>query len=321
MNILISCVGRQVQLVDWFAQALGGKGQVFVADADSRALAMATHAPRLVSPSISDSAFPDWMLTACAEHEIRLLLSLLVDELVPLVPLRDCLAQIGCRLVAAPASSVEISRDKFRTAAFCKALGLRHPRTWCGAAIRGATDVPFPLLAKARFGRGGRGQRQVENFAALQALLQTVPDLSGWLFQERLEGVEYGLDIVNDLDGRHAATLVRRKYRMRNGETDMAQTVEDSALAGIGAAVGTALSHQGPLDADVIRTEDGDHVLDMNLRFGGGYAFSHMAGANVPAAMVQWALGRQLDTSWLKANAGIVGARSSVITPVCVGYP
>jgi carbamoyl-phosphate synthase large subunit len=43
----------------------------------------------------------------------------------------------------------------------------------------------------------------------------------------------------------------------------------------------------------------------MNPRFGGGYPFSHVAGANLPAALIAWVKGETPDTSWLKVNKGV----------------
>ena len=45
------------------------------------------------------------------------------------------------------------------------------------------------------------------------------------LIQERIAGDEYGFDVVNDLRGRYVTTLVRRKLRMRAGQTDRAEAV------------------------------------------------------------------------------------------------
>ena len=46
----------------------------------------------------------------------------------------------------------------------------------------------------------------------------------------------------------------------------------------------------GNLDMDVLLTREGyAYIIDMNARFGGGYPYSHMAGVDLPAALVAWA--------------------------------
>ena len=100
------------------------------------------------------------------------------------------------------------------------------------------------------------------------------------LIQELIIGEEYSLDVVNDLDGRHVATFARCKLAMRAGETDRAVTVDREELHRLGAAIGGQLGHAGNLDCDVLAAQDRMYVLDLNPRFGGGYPFSHAAGAN-----------------------------------------
>ena len=136
------------------------------------------------------------------------------------------------------------------------------------------------------------------------------------LIQEVIRGTEYGLDIVNDLDGKNACVLARRKLRMRSGETDRAVTVTDEALATLGMVIGSRLGHIGNMDCDVITNDTGCYVIDMNPRFGGGYPFSHMAGANVPAALMCWSLGIRPDPTWLRVVPDMAGAKCDRVVKI-----
>ena len=58
--------------------------------------------------------------------------------------------------------------------------------------------------------------------------------LGVFLFQEKLTGEEYGLDVMNDLDGNNVGVSVKRKLAMRSGETDKAVTVDSAEIRKIG---------------------------------------------------------------------------------------
>ena len=64
-----------------------------------------------------------------------------------------------------------------------------------------------------------------------------------------------------------------------------------------GFRIGEALGHICNLDCDIFESGGRFYLLEMNPRFGGGYPFSHMAGANYPAAIVAWLEGRDFDFS------------------------
>jgi carbamoyl-phosphate synthase large subunit len=129
------------------------------------------------------------------------------------------------------------------------------------------------------------------------------------MVQEALVGDEYGLDIVNDLDGAYVTTFVKRKLRMRAGQTDRAITVDDPRLAAVGELIGRRLSHRGILDCDAFVDRQGVCVIDLNPRLGGGYPYSHLAGADLPAALIAWAEGRTPDQRWLRVRPDVTTAR------------
>ena len=78
---------------------------------------------------------------------------------------------------------------------------------------------------------------------------------------------------------------------MRAGETDKACLRKHDALEQIGWRIGHELGHIGNLDADIFVNDRGAYLLEMNPRFGGGYPFSHMAGARHPEMILAWVEG------------------------------
>jgi len=50
----------------------------------------------------------------------------------------------------------------------------------------------------------------------------------------------------------------------------------------------------------------------INPRIGGGYPFSHIAGANLPAALIAWANGQQPDAAWFRIGPNVA---ASDLTP------
>ena len=108
---------------------------------------------------------------------------------------------------------------------------------------------------------------------------------------------------------------------MRSGETDCAKVLEDEKIAAVGTAVGEALGHIGNLDMDVFVTEDDIYVLERNARFGGGYPFSHLAGVNLPKAIVKWLKGEPLEQELVVKKPGILAQKDITMIDItdCVG--
>ncbi|WP_418606136.1 hypothetical protein [Georgenia sp. SUBG003] len=104
-------------------------------------------------------------------------------------------------------------------------------------------------------------------------------------------------------------TLARRKLRMRDGQTDRAVTVDPAPFAPVVARLGAALRPAGLVDLDIVRTRDGvPWVLDVNPRFGGGYPFSHVAGATRPRSCSPRRWGAP-DPALLDYEIGVVAER------------
>ncbi len=328
MNVLLTCAGRRNDLVGFFRDALGTRGQVIACDSNSSAPALMEADQAIITPAVDRPGYFDAIESICREKTIRLLLSVNDLELGGLAEHAPRFRAFGTIPVISSPEAVACCLDKLATGHWLQKCGIAAPETYCSVAearaalARGA--LQYPLLIKPRWGTASMGVEIVESHRELELayewgklqvrrtilarLSQSDPELC-LLIQERLQGEEYGLDVVNDLSGRHVATLMRRKLAMRAGSTDRAVTVYDPNLVRIGTILGQQLAHIGSVDCDVMVTEKGCFVLDVNPRLGGGYPFSHLAGANLPAAFIAWANGKEPDPVWLRPRSGIMSAK------------
>jgi len=328
MNVMLTCAGRRNYLVRFFQEALRGRGQVFAADACADAPALRQADKSLILPPLNQTAYIDTLLSLCQRHSVLLLIPLNDLELPLLARHSARFREVGTIPVISSPEVVDMCSDKWRTSKFLKASDLEAPNTYLSlgdareALARG--DITFPLVVKPRWGTASIGieysdddeELKLDYTLAKKRLPRTLlREINGTdperciLVQERLCGQEYGLDIVNDLEGHYVCTFVKRKLAMRAGETDRAMTVRSDWLEGIGEVIGRRLGHIGVLDCDAIVTKDSCYVLDMNPRFGGGYPFSHIAGANLPAVLIAWANREQPDAHWLRVEPNIMASK------------
>jgi carbamoyl-phosphate synthase large subunit len=327
-NVMLTCAGRRNYLVKFFQEALRGRGQVFAADASPEAPALRDADESFIVPVLRDPAYIDALLTICEQHCVRLLISPDDFELQILARNRNRFLQVGTIAVVSSPEIADKCLDKWESLKFLKACNLDVPATYLSltdvrkALARG--DITFPLVIKPRWGTTSIGieypddaeELELDYLLARKRIQRTfLWETSATdperciLVQKRLCGQEYGLDVVNDLEGRHVCTLVKRKLAMRAGQTDRAITVKSDRFEKIGEVIGRELGHVGVLDCDVMVTEEGCYVLDLNPRLGGGYPFSHMAGANLPAALVAWANHEQPDARWLQVEPNIMASK------------
>ena len=332
MNLLFSCAGRRAYLLKYFRAALDeiGGGKIFATDMSLSAPALAFADVPLRVPAVYATDYLDVLERICRENEIEALISLNDLELPILSAARERFERAGTRLVVSSPEVIDICFDKLKTARFVESLGLNTPKTFVvleealGALERG--ELAFPLILKPRWGSGSIGiefvrsrEELIETYEivrrkiARSILANASSSQEEILIQEAILDAEFGLDVMNDLQGNHVAVSVKRKLAMRAGETDKAVTVDSAELRGIGRRLGEALKHVANLDCDVLECAGKFYVLELNPRFGGGYPFSQEAGTNLPLAILKWLRGENVSPNLLAGTPGKAFAKCDVL--------
>lgn len=296
MNVLLTSVGIRNILIAYFKRELGRSGKVFAADCDEGAPALYEADAAFVIPRVSDGRYLRRIAEICNENSIDVVLSLIDTELRVLARAKREFEKNGILCVVSDEDVVYTCQDKYKMHTFFLDHGfLAHSVFVDVAEVQSALDkgeLGFPLVVKGRNASGSVGMRIADSWEELKLITRgSKEDL---VIEEFLKGQEYGIDVYIDLITKKVVSVVpKRKIRMRAGETDKAVSVKNQALIELSMRLVEELGIVGPCDIDCIDTGGGLYVIDVNLRFGGGYPLSHECGANFVQMIVQNARGQK----------------------------
>ncbi len=335
MNILFTCAGRRNYLLEYFKKELGSNGSVMAADMQKTAPAMIAADKPFIVPGIYEPNYIDVLLNICKSEKINAVISLNDLELPILASHKERFDNYNVKLLIPSQNVINICFDKWETHKFINSLGYKSPKTFLtlNEAISSIEKniLTFPLVLKPRWGSASIGIEFSNNIKELELaykllnlkLSRTIlceaskEDIKhAILIQEHVSGTEYGIDVLNNLNGEVADVCVKEKLAMRAGETDKAVLRNNTEIEKIGFQLGHNLSHIGNLDCDVFEKNGVYYILEMNPRFGGGYPFSQMAGANYPAAIIAWLQGKTFDFSSFKKRYNQIFAKCDKMVKV-----
>jgi len=333
MNILFSSVGRRSYLVHYFREALRGDGKIICTNCYPDTPGMFFADVARVVPMSGEPEFLEALLDVCREFRPAMLFSLHDVEIPYIARAREKFLELGTVPVVPGCEWADMCLDKFACCHFAEQQGIPSCRTYLHVSdVLAAVEqgqIEWPVVVKPRFGFGSFGIEFVNDANDLIARHRhLVQEASGHkylkqekrgedlaIMQEMLRGDEYGLDILCDLKGEFRTCLIERKLAMRSGETDVAEIVEDAKIFELGRQVAAAIRSPGNTDVDVIVRDGVPYLLEINPRFGGHYPFAHVAGANVPAALIAWAQGREAEPAWLQARVGARAFKDIALVP------
>lgn len=331
MNILLTSTGRRTYLVEYFKKALQEKGKVYASN--SIFTYTLTQADGyIITPNIYNENYITFLINYCKTNQIEAIISLFDIDLPVLAKNKALFEKNGIKLVVSDYNVTQICNDKWSTYEFLVRIGVRQTPSFISLAETKAaiTDgiVSYPLFVKPRWGMGSIGIYKVDNEEELDVLYKklnreifntylkyesSVDVNSCIIIQQAIKGQEFGIEILNDLNGKHVATFAKKKVAMRSGETDIAETVDPKIFEDVASRISEHLRHIANLDVDCFVTDEGDiYVLEMNCRFGGQYPFTHNAGVNIPLQIIKWLDGEQTDMCILTQKNGVRSCKELV---------
>jgi carbamoyl-phosphate synthase large subunit len=338
MNILITSGARRIDFVYFFKQSLqdsGLKGNIVVADPDDNAPSLQAGDKNYTVPHQTEDTYIDAILDICKIEDINCIVALNDWEVPCLSEHKDRFDQMGIHLFSPHIKIVEKIRDKAKYNELLSPIGIKTPISYLDVeeAKQGLAknEVDYPLIVKPRNGSASMGIAFVYNLDELNYAydnaIREIKDSpliddcatdanNNIIIQEVIDGEKFSLDIFNDLDGNFVTSLIRKQLSMRGGDIDRCITVNTPELLNMGQKIGEHFKHIGYINADVYFDGNDYYVIDINPRFGGGYAFSHQAGANITSAIISIATGKPVNKEWLTQKEGIELARHDTVVEI-----
>src|SRR3954468_4611817 len=286
VGVLLTGVGKRYDIVSAFAQ----HATVVAADPNPLAPAQyAAHARRAV-PRIDDPGYVPALRTLCDEFDVGAVVPLTDLDLTVLAEARR--DDILPAFVPDPEVAAA-TYDKYETHLLLQRLGFPSPPT----VLPGEPVEAYPAMVKPRKGSGAESIHPAPDAEAVEFFCRYVD--KPVMVQKLMQGPEFSIDLLCDLEGRCLNAIPRTMLESRGGESIKGAAIRDPELIELGRAVAEALPVRGPCTVQAFRDpEIGLGITDVNTRFGGAFPapmYAARAGRTYPELIVRMARDERVE--------------------------
>jgi carbamoyl-phosphate synthase large subunit len=298
--ILLTGVGKRYDIVAAFSR------HATTVAVDPNPLAPAQYAAdhRYPVPPIADEGYVPALRELCLRHSVRAVLPLTDLDIELLARAR--LAGELPALVPDP----EIARatyDKYEAHLLLDRLGLPSPPT----VLPGEDVAGYPVMVKPRRGSGARSIYRADDATAARFFVGYIEEPV--MLQRFMDGPEFSIDTLSDLEGRCLNAIPRTMIESRGGESIKGTVIADDELVQLGRRVVEALGVRGPCTVQVFRDRElGLGITDVNTRFGGAFPapmYAARPGRTYPELIVRMACGERVEPHLGDFRAGVTFTR------------
>ena len=284
MNILILSAGTRNKVVQYFKKEVGKEGKVVATDCSNLAPAVYDADKFELVSRITEPGYLESILEICQKEAIDGVFSLIDPELSILAKEKDKFLAVGTTPVISPYDLVETCLDKFRM--YRMLCEMQIPTGKCfvekeafyHAVEKG--EISYPVFVKPVKGSASINISKVGSREEIELLFRLYDDL---MIQEYMDGQEYGADVYIDMiSGKCTSIFVKKKIKMRAGETDKSVSFKDEKLFAMLRDFVEKCGFRGMIDIDIFEINGTYYISEVNPRFGGGYPHAYACGVNMP---------------------------------------
>lgn len=299
MNILVLSAGTRDKVVQYFKKEIGNGGRIIATDCSNLAPAVYDADAFYLVPRITAPEYLDVILDICQKEQITGVFSLIDPELSLLAKEREKFLAVGTTPIISDYDLVETCFDKYRMYQLLQKMQIPTGKCYVDkeefyrAVEKG--EISYPVFVKPVKGSASLHINQVGSSKELEVLFELYDDL---MIQEYMDGQEYGADVYIDMiSGKCTSLFVKKKIKMRAGETDKSVSYKDGKLFELIRNFAETCGFRGMIDIDIFEIDGVYYISEVNPRFGGGYPHAYACGVNMPAAVIRNLNGQENEVS------------------------
>ena len=293
MKILLTCVGRRVELIEAFhsaAKRLGVELCVIGTDMQYSAPGMYFCDKTFIAPSIRSEEYISFLVSLCEREGVSCLIPTIDTDLLALAEHKSDFESVGTKVLVASPDKVKLCRDKSLTGEYFHSLGLTSPE-----AVSDANEYkgPFPAFIKPKDGSSSINAYRVSTYEELLTYAEKIGD---YVIQPFVAGREYTVDIFCDYEGDPVFITPRERLAVRAGEVLKTEICQDDGIIEEMKRLVSDFKPSGQITVQLIKDSitGTNNYIEINPRFGGGAPLSIKAGADSAEAVIRMIMGEQL---------------------------
>ncbi|MBQ9991337.1 MAG: ATP-grasp domain-containing protein [Lachnospiraceae bacterium] len=289
MNLLILSAGTRNKVVQYFKQECREGDRIIATDCSNLAPAVYEADVFYLVPRITHPDYLKIILDICKKEQITGVLSLIDPELSLLAKHEEQFKALGVTVIGSPYDLVETCFNKYAMYEKLTQMRIATGKCYLDKELfyrdKAAGRITYPVFVKPVCGSASMHINKVSSDKELEVLFDLYEDL---MIQEFMDGQEYGADVYLDLlTGKVSTIFVKKKIKMRAGETDKSVSVKDEALFSLIQGFAEDMGFKGIIDIDIFKIKGTYYISEVNPRFGGGYPHAYESGVNVPRLIMQ----------------------------------